>query len=62
METTGMTEGGPSDDSALEILGGSLENPEIKDEAESMEDERDPEVGSFTSGFVSMFNVEIRNL
>lgn len=54
METTGMTEGGPSDDSALENLGGSLEDPEIKDEAESMKDERDPEVASFPSYFVSL--------
>lgn len=45
METTGMTQGGqgetPSD---LEVVGGSLEEPEFKDETESMEDGQDPEV------------------
>ena len=45
METTGMTQGGqdepPSD---LEMVAGSLEEPEFKDETESMEDEQDPEV------------------
>lgn len=47
METTGMTEGGQSDEHAdLEMVRGSLEDPEIKDETESMEDERDPEVGA----------------
>lgn len=45
MATTGMTQGGqdepPSD---LEMVAGSLEEPEFKDETESMEDEQDPEV------------------
>lgn len=41
METTGMTEGGQSDEYAI---GGSLEEPEIKEETECMDDERDPEV------------------
>uniref|UniRef100_A0A8P4KU78 G protein nucleolar 3 like n=1 Tax=Dicentrarchus labrax TaxID=13489 RepID=A0A8P4KU78_DICLA len=49
METTGMTQGGqgeaPSD---LEVVGGSLEEPEFKDEIESMEDEQDPEFGPMT--------------
>lgn len=45
METTGMTQGGlgePTSD--LEMVGGSLEEPEFKDETESMEDDQDPEV------------------
>lgn len=45
METTGMTQGGqgepPSD---LEVVAGSLEEPEFKDETESMEDGHDAEV------------------
>uniref|UniRef100_A0A8D0A4Q8 G protein nucleolar 3 like n=1 Tax=Sander lucioperca TaxID=283035 RepID=A0A8D0A4Q8_SANLU len=49
METTGMTQGGqgetPSD---LEVVGGSLEEPEFKDETESMEDGQDPEFGPMT--------------
>lgn len=44
METTGMTE---SDEHAgLEMAGVSTEDPEIKDETQSMDDERDPEVGN----------------
>ncbi|XP_078103941.1 guanine nucleotide-binding protein-like 3-like protein [Sander vitreus] len=49
METTGMTQGGqgetPSD---LEVVGGSLEESEFKDETESMEDGQDPEFGPMT--------------
>lgn len=53
METTGMTEGGQSEEYAgLETMGGSLEEPEIKDDTESMEDERDPEVGQLCSSYV----------
>ncbi|XP_068576198.1 guanine nucleotide-binding protein-like 3-like protein [Cebidichthys violaceus] len=49
METTGMTQGGqgepPSD---LEVVGGSLEEPEVQDETQSMEDGQDPEFGPMT--------------
>ncbi|XP_075951719.1 guanine nucleotide-binding protein-like 3-like protein isoform X1 [Anarhichas minor] len=49
METTGMTQGGqgepPSD---LEMVGGSLEEPEVQDETQSMEDGQDPEFGPMT--------------
>lgn len=50
METTGMTQGGqgepPSD---LAMVEESVEEPELKDETESMEDDQDPEVwGMFT--------------
>lgn len=45
METTGMTQGGQGEPrSDLEMAGASLEEPEFKDETESMEDEQDPEV------------------
>lgn len=53
METTGMTEGGQSDENAgQEMMGGSLEEPETKEETESMDDERDPEVGSLYASYV----------
>lgn len=53
VETTGMTEGGPSDEYAgLEMMGGSLEEPEIKEETESMDDERDPEVEKLCTSYV----------
>ncbi|XP_071349320.1 guanine nucleotide-binding protein-like 3-like protein [Trachinotus anak] len=49
METTGMTQGSqgepPSD---LEMERGPMENPDVKDEAESMEDDQDPEFGPMT--------------
>ncbi len=45
METTGMTQGGQGEPpSALEMVGGSLEEAAFKDETESMEDDQDPEV------------------
>lgn len=45
METTGMTQGGQGEPSTdLEVVGGSLKDPEFKDETESMDDEQDPEV------------------
>lgn len=47
METTGMTES--NEHAALGMAGTSLEDPEIKDETESMDDERDPEVGKCTT-------------
>lgn len=43
METTGMTES--AEHAAQGMSTASLEDPAIKDETESMEDERDPEVG-----------------
>ncbi|XP_056886751.1 guanine nucleotide-binding protein-like 3-like protein [Takifugu flavidus] len=46
METTGMTES--DEHAALGMAGASLEDPEIKDETESMDDERDPEFGPMT--------------
>lgn len=49
MENTGMTEGGQSDEYAV---GGSLEEPELKEESESMDDERDPEVGKLCTCYV----------
>lgn len=49
MENTGMTEGGQSDEYAM---GGPLEEPEIKEETESMDDERDPEVGKLCTCYV----------
>lgn len=53
METTGMTEGGQSDEYAgLEMMGGSLEEPEIKEETESMDGKRDPEVGKLCTSNV----------
>lgn len=60
METTGMTEGGQSEEHAgLEIVGGSLEEAEVKDETESMEDEWDPEVGELcTQTYVCLRVVE----
>ncbi|XP_045931326.1 guanine nucleotide-binding protein-like 3-like protein [Micropterus dolomieu] len=49
METTGMTQGGQGEPtSVLEMAGGSLEEPEFKDETESMEDDQDPEFGPMT--------------
>ncbi|KAA8593479.1 hypothetical protein FQN60_009595 [Etheostoma spectabile] len=49
METTGMTQGGQGETlSDLEVVGGSLEEPEFKDETESMEDGQDPEFGPMT--------------
>lgn len=52
METSGMTEGGQSEEYAgPEMVGGSLEEAEVKDETESMEDERDPEVGERCTSF-----------
>lgn len=44
METTGMTQGGGEPLSYLEMEGESVEEPEFKDETESMEDDKDPEV------------------
>lgn len=53
METTGMTEGGQNEEYAgLEMMRGSLEEPEIKEETESMDDERDPEVGKLCTSYV----------
>lgn len=53
METTGMTES--DEHAALGMSEASLGEPEIKDETESMDDERDPEVGkSTTRVFVSV--------
>lgn len=50
METTGMTE---SDEHAgLEMAGVSVEDPEIRDETQSMDDERDPEVGKLSPPFM----------
>ncbi|XP_029908269.1 guanine nucleotide-binding protein-like 3-like protein [Myripristis murdjan] len=49
METTGMTQGGQSEPPCgLEMEGGFLEEPELKDETESMEDEQDQEFGPMT--------------
>ncbi|XP_026204027.1 guanine nucleotide-binding protein-like 3-like protein [Anabas testudineus] len=49
METTGMTPGGLIEtQSELEMEGGSVEEAELKDGAESMEDEQDPEFGPMT--------------
>lgn len=57
METTGMTEGGQNEEYAgLEMMLGSLEEPEIKEETESIDDERDPEVGKLSTSYVC-FNV-----
>lgn len=47
METTGMTES--DEHAALGMAGASLEDAAIKDETESMDDERDPEVGKCTT-------------
>ncbi|XP_059185477.1 guanine nucleotide-binding protein-like 3-like protein [Centropristis striata] len=47
METTGMTQGGQGEESP-ELVGGSIEEPECKDETESMEDGQDPEFGPMT--------------
>lgn len=45
METTGMTQGGQGETpSHLEMVAGSLEEPEFEDKTESMDDGRDPEV------------------
>ncbi len=45
METTGMTHGGQGEHSSdLEMMGGSLEVPDLKNETESMEEEQDTEV------------------
>lgn len=45
METTGLTQGGQGDTcSDLDMAGACLEEPGLKDEPESMEDEQDPEV------------------
>ncbi|KAM7006168.1 LOW QUALITY PROTEIN: guanine nucleotide-binding protein-like 3-like protein [Tautogolabrus adspersus] len=49
METTGMTEGGQSDPSSyLGMAEKTSEDPEFKDETESMEDGQDPEFGPMT--------------
>lgn len=49
METTGMTQGGQSEaPSDLEMERGSVEETDLKGETESMEDDQDPEVGTFT--------------
>lgn len=45
METTGMTQGDQGEPpSYLEMEGESVKEPEFKDETESMEDDKDPEV------------------
>ncbi|XP_029287240.1 guanine nucleotide-binding protein-like 3-like protein isoform X1 [Cottoperca gobio] len=49
METTGMTQGGEGElSSDLGMVGGSLEEPESKDETETMEDGQDQEFGPMT--------------
>ncbi|XP_017286013.1 guanine nucleotide-binding protein-like 3-like protein [Kryptolebias marmoratus] len=49
METTGMTQGNQDEsNNELEIEGGSVEGSTFKDEAESMEDDQDPEFGPMT--------------
>ncbi|KAG7999343.1 Red-sensitive opsin [Nibea albiflora] len=49
METTGMTQGGQGEPpSGLAMVEESLEEPELKDETESMEDDQDPEFGPMT--------------
>uniref|UniRef100_A0A7N8XUX3 G protein nucleolar 3 like n=1 Tax=Mastacembelus armatus TaxID=205130 RepID=A0A7N8XUX3_9TELE len=49
METTGMTEGGQIEPLVdLEMERGSIEEPELKDDTESMEDDQDPEFGPMT--------------
>lgn len=48
METTGMTQGGQSETpSDLEMERGSVEEAELRHEAESMDDDKDPEVDTF---------------
>lgn len=45
IEATGMTQGGEDEPHCdLGMEGGSFEEPSVKDEAESMEDDQDPEV------------------
>uniref|UniRef100_A0A665VTT1 CP-type G domain-containing protein n=1 Tax=Echeneis naucrates TaxID=173247 RepID=A0A665VTT1_ECHNA len=49
METTGMTQGSQCETSSdLEMGRGTIENPDFQDEAESMEDDQDPEFGPMT--------------
>lgn len=49
IETTGLTQGGQGEACAdLDMAGACLEEPGLKDEAESMEDEQDPEVWNGT--------------
>ncbi|XP_035007622.2 guanine nucleotide-binding protein-like 3-like protein [Hippoglossus stenolepis] len=49
METTGMTQGGQGEPSSdLEMERVSIEEPEFKEEAETMEDDQDPEFGPMT--------------
>ncbi|CAN9512473.1 unnamed protein product [Ophioblennius macclurei] len=49
METTGMTQGGPGDlHSDLDMESGSVAESAFKEDAESMEDDQDPEFGPMT--------------
>lgn len=61
METTGMTQGSQGEP-PFDLEKGSMENPDFKGEAESMEDDQDTEVRNSAAFPASVFTVALINL